>query len=415
MTTNGEHRLNPSTNPTGDRDRAPSPKARKTASPRSYREHYPSSVHRPQNGDNHSEDGQNESEAETVVLDDTKDYSTGKKKVIKTERDDDDVAPLRSAKGESRTSSVAPNGHKTSVLEGKENRVNGVKSASENDTKSVPTSPSSRTASRHTKETSPADSAKSPNHSVTSPAQNTAIRGRSASTMESRKRKQREESHPKALEPPRQKAKTEAPKDHHAHPTSPDTSGLGRPHKRSQSTQSAIHGGPVRKRKDLTLGIEKKQWSDSGSDSSSSPRPVQTPSAVHNRLKRSSHRALTSPARNMSHKRNIDKFGATRLARESEKGDLASVKAAYLAAPEELDQEDFAGITPLQKAALQGNTDVVAFLIEKGCRTDCESNDRDTPLIDAVENGHLSVVKVLLHKGRVNPHHQNTEHMTESM
>lgn len=106
-------------------------------------------------------------------------------------------------------------------------------------------------------------------------------------------------------------------------------------------------------------------------------------------------------------KRNVDKFGATRLARESEKGDLEAVKAAYSAAPEELDQVDFAGIAPLQKAALHGWDDVVGFLIKKGCRTDCESNDRDTPLIDAVENGHLEVVRLLLDQGRVNPHHQN--------
>jgi ankyrin repeat protein len=109
----------------------------------------------------------------------------------------------------------------------------------------------------------------------------------------------------------------------------------------------------------------------------------------------------------MPHKKNVDKFGATRLARESEKGDLAAVEAAYSAAPEELNQADFAGIAPLQKAALNGYANVVRFLIEKGCRTDCESNDRDTPLIDAVENGHLDVVKLLLDKGKVNPHHQN--------
>jgi ankyrin repeat protein len=109
----------------------------------------------------------------------------------------------------------------------------------------------------------------------------------------------------------------------------------------------------------------------------------------------------------MTHKRNVDRFGATRLARESEKGDIAAVRAAYEAAPEEIDQPDFAGIAPLQKAALHGYVDVVDFLISKGCRTDCESNDRDTPLIDAVENGHLEVVRLLLDKGGVNPHHQN--------
>lgn len=109
----------------------------------------------------------------------------------------------------------------------------------------------------------------------------------------------------------------------------------------------------------------------------------------------------------MPHGRKTDRFGATRLARESEKGDLDAVKAAYEEAEGELDQADFAGITPLQKAALNGWAEVVDFLIEKGCRTDCESGDRDTPLIDAVENGHLEVVKILLSKGHVNPHHQN--------
>lgn len=116
---------------------------------------------------------------------------------------------------------------------------------------------------------------------------------------------------------------------------------------------------------------------------------------------------MTSPARTMPHGRKTDRFGATRLARESEKGDLDAVKAAYEEATGELDQADFAGITPLQKAALNGWAEVVEFLIEKGCRTDCESGDRDTPLIDAVENGHLDVVKILLTKGHVNPHHQN--------
>lgn len=109
----------------------------------------------------------------------------------------------------------------------------------------------------------------------------------------------------------------------------------------------------------------------------------------------------------MPHGRKTDRFGATRLARESEKGDLEAVKAAYEEAEGELDQADFAGITPLQKAALNGWAEVVEFLIEQGCRTDCESGDRDTPLIDAVENGHLEVVKILLTKGNVNPHHQN--------
>ncbi|EON63412.1 hypothetical protein W97_02639 [Coniosporium apollinis CBS 100218] len=111
----------------------------------------------------------------------------------------------------------------------------------------------------------------------------------------------------------------------------------------------------------------------------------------------------------MPHKKNVDRFGATRLARECEKGDLKTVQGAYDAAPDELDQQDYAGITPLQKAALNGFPDVVKFLLQKGCRTDCQNSDRDTPLIDAVENGHFEVVKILLNVARVNPHHQNKQ------
>jgi ankyrin repeat protein len=355
------------------------------------------------NGDTSSEDGagENESEAETIML-------SPAKKAIKTERDDDannnaikDTVPARSP---------STNGRKPLTLDDKHPKTNGTKHDSEHDGKSpVPTSPSSRTTSRHTKDTSPADSAKSPVQSTTSPSLPTT-RGRSSSTVESRKRKLRQESDPKSLEPPRQKAKTEGLKDR-SQPGSPPTPGLGRPgrpHKRSQSTQSMVSGVPGRKRREITaITLPPDRWSDSSSENSSSPN-VGTPNlAPHTRVKRSSHRALESPARSMPHKRNVDKFGATRLARESEKGNYSEVKAAYNAAPEELDQEDFAGIAPLQKAALHGHSDVVEFLISKGCRTDCKSNDQDTPLIDAVENGHIQVVKLLLHKGKVNPHHQN--------
>ncbi|KAF2249511.1 hypothetical protein BU26DRAFT_519555 [Trematosphaeria pertusa] len=404
MTSNGEAVLNPSSISAATlNDATPRPDS-KPASP-SPREK-PAPKEHVQNGEDAADDAQNESEAETVVLDPKDDR--GDRKVIKTENnDEDDAARLRSVKEDSRTRSPTTNGRRPS-RDDKVVKVNGAKHGSERDVKSpVPTSPSSRTASRHTKETSPADSVRSPAPSAASPPQ-PAGRGRSASTVESRKRKLRDESNPKALEPPRQKAKTEGLKDLRQ-PTSPATPGLGRPHKRSQSTQSIVSGAVGRKRRELAaLALpERKNWSDDSSENSSSPRPTTTPNLPHTRLKRSSHRALTSPARAMPHGRKVDRFGATRLARESEKGDLASVKAAHEAAPEELDQEDFAGIAPLQKAALHGWADVVRYLIQSGCRTDCESNDRDTPLIDAVENGHLDVVKLLLNEGHVNPHHQN--------
>ena len=328
----------------------------------------------PANHDAHDDqDAEPESEAETVVL--SRDENpAADSKLIKTERVDDDddddhsnsdATRLRSIKEEPRLHSPQPNGRQRNSNHVK---INGAKSP-------APSSPNTRT-----KDTSPNDAAKS--------------RGRSASTVDNRKRKLRDDSFP--FEPPRQKAKT-------------DTPGFGRPHKRSQSTQSTATGIAGRKRREVTnLALSNEEhWSGSSSDHSTSPQPLSAPHLQqHVRVKRSTHRALTSPARTMPH-RKIDRFGATRLARESEKGDLDAVKEAYEEAPDELDQPDYAGITPLQKASLHGWAPVVRYLISKGCRTDCESHDRDTPLIDAVENSHLDVVKLLLNQGQVNPHHSN--------
>ncbi|KAF2712890.1 hypothetical protein K504DRAFT_461469 [Pleomassaria siparia CBS 279.74] len=422
MTSNVEPVLNPSSVPTGALSDPPRKHQRSPPLPRASSTNPVSSAsstdkqsasRRVHNGDTSSEDGENEneSEAETIML------SPAKKAIaIKTERDDDDDANDNhnhdnAIKDDAPACSPSTNGRNHPSLDDKTIKTNGAKHGSEHDAKSpVPTSPSSRTTSRHTKETSPADSAKSHVLSTTSPSQPTT-RGRSSSTVESRKRKLREESNPKSLEPPRQKIKIESLRER-TQPASPPTPGLGRPgrpHKRSQSTQSTIAGVAGRKRREVTaLNLPPDRWSDSSSENSSSPHNANTASLhTHTRVKRASHRALESPARAMPHKRNVDKFGATRLARESEKGNISEVRAAYYAAPEELDQVDFAGIAPLQKAALHGWAEVVEYLIGKGCRTDCRSNDQDTPLIDAVENGHLDVVKLLLHKGKVNPHHAN--------
>lgn len=276
--------------------------------------------------------------------------------------------------------------------------------------------PSSRQeAARSPSETNgspPAPSIKSPSHK----------RGRSMSIAESRKRKAGDEAFLKTSEPPKQRQKMDGPPSarespslrNNQQPNSPVSSGVhGKPHRRSASTQSALQTTQPRRRRDVTNLILQSQKRDSwGSPSSSdgdwSRQP--TPPAIqsHNHVKRASHRSLTSPARTMvNDKKKTDKFGATKLAREAEKGDLHAVKSAYLECPDDLDQSDFAGITPLQKASLNGHVDIVEFLINKGCKTDCQSDNRDTPLIDAAENGHLDVIRVLLRKGKVNPHHQN--------
>ncbi|KAI8941198.1 hypothetical protein NX059_002435 [Plenodomus lindquistii] len=410
MTSNGDPVLNPSSLPTLEPTTAsttaaatphsprPAPPTRTATPPPTTTKDTP---HPPlPNGlEGNDEDAEGESEAETVVL--SRDERSPEKKVIKTERiDDDDASRLGAIKEESRALSPSRNGQRrsstsTSTDAAKTNGAN-------------PTSPRSRTASRHTKDTSPTESARSPVRSALSPTQ-TVTRGRSASTVENRKRKLRDESYPKSIEPARQKAKTELLKDPRL-PNSPATPGFGRAHKRSQSTQSTVTGFTGRKRRDVTaLAVsttEPERWSGSSSEHSMSPQAAVAPHLQQARVKRSTHRAVTSPARTMAH-RKTDRFGATRLARESEKGDLEAVKEAFEEAADELNQADYAGIVPLQKASLNGWAEVVEFLISKGCRTDCESHDRDTPLIDAVENSHLEVVKLLLNQGHVNPHHQN--------
>lgn len=206
MTSNGDLNasLDPPRSPRNTHGHA-APLAPKAASPQP-KENAPAS----QNGD----PDDNESEAETVVL--SKDDETREKRVIKTERDDDEPARLDSIKENTHSHSHSPlNGLRRSS-DVKAIKSNGHPRADSEDVKSpAPTSPS--TGSRQTKDNSPA--ASPPAHSALSPPQ-AATRGRSASTIESRKRKLRDEFG--KLEPPRQKAKTEGLKDR-TQPNSPAT------------------------------------------------------------------------------------------------------------------------------------------------------------------------------------------------
>ena len=208
MTSNGDLNasLDPPRSPRNTHGHA-APPAPKAASPQP-KENAPAS----QNGD--PDDNDNESEAETVVL--SKDDETREKRVIKTERDDDEPARLDSIKENTHSHSHSPlNGLRRSS-DVKAIKSNGHPRADSEGVKSpAPTSPS--TGSRQTKDNSPA--ASPPAHSALSPPQ-AATRGRSASTIESRKRKLRDEFG--KLEPPRQKAKTEGLKDR-TQPNSPAT------------------------------------------------------------------------------------------------------------------------------------------------------------------------------------------------
>lgn len=94
-----------------------------------------------------------------------------------------------------------------------------------------------------------------------------------------------------------------------------------------------------------------------------------------------------------------DKNGRTFLSRACNNNDLAMAKMKLAERPEDLNLADNAGNTPLQIAALEGFTDIVKFLLENKCEVNTRNIDKETPLIDAVENGHVEVVRLLLQHG----------------
>lgn len=187
-----------------------------------------------------------------------------------------------------------------------------------------------------------------------------------------------------------------------------------RSHRRTFSTQSAFMEGAVegaaRNRRALTHfpvrdpKTGKNGWE--GSDASS-----ETTSHGHvesRRPQRGIGRSTSTPGRppGREAKRHVNKYGFTKLAEACEQADLDLVKEWRDKDPDQIELAEFAGNKPLQIAALNGNDEVVAYLIDQGCQIDCANVDKDTPLIDAAENGHLEVVKILLNAG-VDPLRQN--------
>jgi hypothetical protein len=186
-------------------------------------------------------------------------------------------------------------------------------------------------------------------------------------------------------------------------------------HRRAVSTQSVLLDGASevpgnRKRRAASqfpageTKAAKATWDESSVSS-------ETTSHGHGDIpprRRGIGRSTSTPAKpaGREHKRHINKYGFTKLAEACEDGDLDLVKEWREKDPDQLEIEEFAKNTPLQIASLNGNAEVVEYLIDQGCRVDCANVDKDTPLIDAAENGHADVVDILLNAG-VDPLRQN--------
>lgn len=106
------------------------------------------------------------------------------------------------------------------------------------------------------------------------------------------------------------------------------------------------------------------------------------------------------------HRRKPDRYGRTLFTDACEDGDYDRAKALLAEYPEDLNEPDAAGNTPLQCASLNGHEDIVQLLLTNGCSKNCKNDLGDSPLLDAVENGHLEVIKLLLAAG-VDPRARN--------
>lgn len=183
-------------------------------------------------------------------------------------------------------------------------------------------------------------------------------------------------------------------------------------HRRTVSTQSALDGtgeGNRKRRSIATIPTRESKTARTMEESDASSETTSRGLEERQRPQRGSGRWSSAtpgrpPAREA--KRWVNKYGFTHLAEACEHGNLDAVKEWRETDPDQLELAEFAGNKPLQIAALNGNSEIVSYLIEQGCQIDCANVDKDTPLIDAAENGHLEVVKLLLAAG-VDPLRQN--------
>ena len=179
-----------------------------------------------------------------------------------------------------------------------------------------------------------------------------------------------------------------------------------RPHRRSVSTQlpSQTANGLSHKKKRVPAPLQSTDHLSDDSSAGGSPHPRS--SKLRSLTTPATTESTVSPAKVAPHKKHLDAHGQTFLARACAKGEYEITKQRLQERPEDINVADYAGNTPLQIAAINGCDDIVQLLVDAGCSLDCVNNDKDTPLLDAVENSHLTVVKILLAAG-VNPRKPN--------
>ena len=340
-----------------------------------------------------NEDGKSDSEAETVVMPGKEEGSSNvPKKAIKHESSNRAKSQPHRSTDDGQPSKARKDGN-----DGKHKKTNAlVETNNSSNLSSTRSSPSRdqdpRPVSRANSDTNSSKTKLSHDSDGYSRGLGTRKRKITADEPEEKLQRRRAKRERRSEE----RSVTETRKASNARSESP-----ARQRPRALSTQSSNPGNTQKRRKPppLVVGHKRRTPDDSDSNGSRSPRMSAPP-------KRSA--ALDDALLPKSHKKLRDKNGRTLLARACAAEEVDSVVSRLNDRPEDLDEEDNAGNTPLQIAALEGNDEIVKVLIKHGCKTDCMNSDKDTPLIDAVENSHLEVVRLLLKAG-VNPRQVNAK------
>ncbi|KAF4535903.1 Ankyrin repeat protein [Lasiodiplodia theobromae] len=99
---------------------------------------------------------------------------------------------------------------------------------------------------------------------------------------------------------------------------------------------------------------------------------------------------------------------STMLIRFCATGNLRQVQNAIRKAPHDLNVPDSRGWTPFLHAVKSRRNEIAEFLLEKGCDSQTfEGSDRVSPLMIAVEQDDLAMVRLLLSEARVDPTYKN--------
>lgn len=360
--------------------------------------------------------GKSDSEAETIVLPGKDGHSPSKlRKAIKHE-DQSDEESTRSPRqrrysaggvGETRRNGSQPRepSNATSTLGKRKRQKSGENHANSSGLSSVPTSPIATTRSSLSKpEGSDSDLSRSP--SPVAPHSLLRDKARSVDRILPRKKRYDADSGEEDdIEERRNSRKrTSGTKLGARSPKDPrSTSPQARSHQRSISTQlpakSSTGLSHKKKRVPAPLRSTEYQSDESSASASSFPRSsrLRSLAAPH------TGDSAMSPIKTASHKKHVNSSGQTQLQRAcaSNKSDqLTQVMQRYEERPQDLNESDHAGNTPLHSASINGSVKVVKFLLGTGhCTVDPLNIQKDTPLHDALENRHVEVVKLLLNAG----------------